>query len=113
MGKGRSFKTDKEHTREQELSYKNKELQREVARLRKALDKLKFGWCPNCTGSEGLKKEEEIPLPKIKNRTCYECGKANLILIRYPRSDGTYYYRSCPLCGHRTRGKKLTDDVKE
>lgn len=116
LGKGKSFRTGKEYTREQELSYKNKELQKEISRLRKALDKLKFGWCPKCMGLESDEKHTNYrteEAPKIKERTCYECGKANLILIRYYKSDGTWYYRSCPICGHRTRGKRFTEDVKE
>jgi hypothetical protein len=113
MGRGKSFKTDKEYTREQELSYKNKELQKEIARLRKSLDKLKFGWCPKCLGLEGEENHAPIEPPKIKERTCYSCGKANLIMIRYHKPDGTWYYRSCPLCGHRTRSKRYTEDVKE
>jgi len=115
VGRGRPSKVDKEHTREQELSHKNKELQREIARLRKSLDKLKFGWCPKCVGAEEIKKEDHFhqESPKIKERTCYECGKANLIMIRYPKPDGIWYFRSCPICGHRTRGKRLTEEVKE
>lgn len=110
MRRGRSFKTSKEHTREQKLAYENKQLQREVTRLRKSLDRLKFGWCPNCTG-EGI--VEEGPKAMVRDRTCYSCGKANLIIIKYEKPEGIYYYRSCPVCGHRTKGKKLTEEVKE
>lgn len=117
MGRSRSFKTNKEFTREQELSHKNKELQREIARLRKSLDKLKYGWCPKCMGdseeSLNRKSEKLSDNKKIKDRTCYQCGKASLIMIKYPRYDGDGYRRECPSCGYRTRGKKLTEDVKE
>ena len=114
MGKGRSFRTDKEYSRKQELSHKNKELQKEIARLRKTLDKISHGWCPKCMGIHDENKNEPAPeLPKMKDRTCYQCGKAKLIMIKYPKPDGYWYRRDCPVCGHRTRGKRLTEDVKE
>jgi rubrerythrin len=114
VGRGKSFKTDKEFSRKQELSNKNKELQREINKLRKALDKVNHGWCPKCTGIVD-ENDNKTPqeLPKIKDRTCYQCGKAKLVMLKYPKPDGYWYKRECPVCGHRTRGKRLTDEVKE
>lgn len=113
MGKGKSFKTDKEFTKERELSYKNKQLQSEINKMRKTLDKLKYGWCPKCIGEEGSKKDKSCEPPKVKNRTCYDCGKADLIMVKYSKFDGTWYYRACPVCSKRTRGKRLTPEVEE
>lgn len=110
MGKGRHFKTDKENSRIQELSHKNRELQREVARLRRENKRLRNQWVPS-----GEPKTEEIPevKPKKKERICYECGKGRLVMFKYGRFDGEWYYRSCNVCGYRTRSKKLTPEVEE
>jgi len=113
LGKGKHFKTDKEHSRIQELSHKNKELQREIARLRRENERLRNQWVP----PEELKVEEnemaQEAKPKKKDRTCYECGKGKLVMIKYGKPDGEWYYRSCDVCGYRTRSKKLTPEVEE
>lgn len=110
MGKGRHFKTDKEHGRIQELSHKNKELQREIARLRRENERLKSQWVPPKESRvEGAAKVK----PKKKDRVCHECGKGKLIIFKYGKPDGEWYYRSCEVCGYRTRSKKLTPEVEE
>lgn len=110
MGKGKHFKTDRENSRVQELSHKNKELQREVARLRKENERLKYAWVPSKE-----KLVEEKPEKRKKDRTCYHCGKGRLAMIKYGKPDGYWYYRGCdyPGCGYRTRSKKLTPEVEE
>ncbi len=110
MGKGRHFKTDREHSRIQELSHKNKELQREIARLRRENERLRSQWVPP---QETEVKELGDTKPKKKDRTCYECGKGKLVMIKYGRFDGEWYIRSCDTCGYRTRSKKLTPEVEE
>lgn len=111
MGRGKNFKTDKEHSRIQELSYKNKELQREVARLRREIEKLRNQW--NAPYEKEEIKKEDLPKPTKKDRTCYDCGKGQLVMIKYGRFDGEWYYRNCNFCNYRTRSKKLTSEVEE
>lgn len=106
MGRGKSFKTDKEFSRIQELSHKNKELQREVARLKRELAKSKANW------EDQLVTPEEEPKPR-KKRTCYSCGKGELILKKYPKPEGYWYFRRCEICKYQTRSKPFTEDVED
>lgn len=110
MGKGKHFKTDKEHGRIQELSHKNKELRREIARLRRENERLKNQWVPP---QESRVKEAAEVKPKKKDRICYGCGKGKLIIFKYRKPDSEWYYRRCEVCGYRTRSKKLTPEVEE
>lgn len=109
MSRGRRSKTfDKEYTREKELSYKNKKLQRELARLKREISKLRSG------GWVIPEKVEKLPEKPKKDRTCYSCGKGSLVIIKYGKPNNEdWYYRSCNLCGYRTRSKKFTEEVEE
>lgn len=110
MGKSKHFKGDRESSRVQELSYKNKELQRVVSKLRRELERYKHGWI-----SSGDEVVEQAEPKKKKDRTCHTCRKGKLAMIRYGKPDGYWYYRSCDLpgCGYRTRSKRLTEEVEE
>lgn len=110
MGKGRHLSRGKEKSREQELSYKNKELQREVSRLKREIEKLKNIW--NAPYEEPIESAPVEEAPKKKERICYSCGHGRLQMIKYFKPDGDWYYRECE-CGYRTRGKKLTEKVEE
>lgn len=109
LGRGKHFKTDKEQSRERELSYKNKELQREVARLRKEVEKYRSAW----GGSE--EKEKEAPQPKlrVKDRTCYSCKEGKLKLKKFWKAGEDWYKRSCDQCDYSTRPKRWNEDVAE
>lgn len=110
MGKSRHLRTDKEQSRVQELSHKNKELQRELAKLRRENERLRHSWTPP---TETEIAEKDIPKKEKKNRICYSCGKGHLTMIKYGKPDGEWYYRECGVCLYRTRSKKLTPEVEE
>lgn len=111
MGRGKHFKTDKEKGRERELSYKNKELQREVARMRRRIDQLESQnpW----RESPQDEAVEVFQAKKQKDRTCYQCREGGLVYKEYGKFDGPWYYRECSACSYRTRSKKVTPDVEK
>jgi hypothetical protein len=115
---------DQEASAKRRLAYNNKELKREIARLRKQIDRMENGWCPGC-----LKKFEDgehkgAPAPedvhvmdvpkKSKDWTCFHCKVGRLELVKYYKMGEAWYYRKCsePNCKNRTKGKKWTPEVK-
>lgn len=43
---------------------------------------------------------------------CFECEDDHLRLVIYRKVNEPYYFRRCPNCGNRTKGKKFDDSVK-
>lgn len=120
MRQGRTKNCEHEYTREQKLSKSNKVLQREVARLRKELEKF--------LQREGKYQELEALVRKRvaeernkgarkqleKKWKCFACGEGVLELkILLPRRDGAYYARHCTNCTHKTKSKKYTEGMEE
>lgn len=116
---GKGNKTDKELNKIQKLAHENKKLKNEINRLRKAVTRVESGWCPGCLEKyEGKENSENLPEPCLtvlpeKDRTCFKCSEGKLKIVKYYKLEETYYFRGCDHCGHRTRGKKWTPDVKE
>jgi hypothetical protein len=112
---GRSPRTDKEITATQRLAHEKRELQKEVGRLKKQLARFDAGWCPSCfeRANGGSAPEIEQEQPKPKNRICFKCHEGNLKLFKYHKGEEVWYFRSCETCGHRTKGKIYTDEVKD
>ena len=116
---------DQESTKIRRLSHNNKELQREVARLRKQISRIDSGWCPGCLQRLEDGKHEGAPVPedvhvvdapkKTKDWTCFHCKVGQLELVKYYKMGDAWYYRKCsePNCKNRTKGKKWSPDVKE
>jgi hypothetical protein len=111
--KGRIDRKDKEFSRVRELAHENKMLQKEVAKLRRQIDKLEG--ILNMGPREEDLKIVEAPKPKTKARLCHKCGTGFLKLVKYFKAGEDWYYRECnsDSCDHRTRGKRLTPDVQE
>lgn len=102
---------DQEQTRVRQLAYENKQLQREVAKLRRQLEKSNamMGIVPEREPEEAI-----LDTPKkVKVRACHKCGVGFLGLIKYDRAGEPYYFRQCNNCDHRTRGQKYHDGVEE
>jgi hypothetical protein len=118
--RGKSARTDSERTKVSQLSYENKKLKSEIAKLRKTLERLDANWCPGCLKKyEEPKDQEEKNLPNpdtfpvitAPDRTCHACHSDKLVIIKYYKMGECWYIRRCPSCKHQTKGKKYTPDV--
>ena len=43
---------------------------------------------------------------------CFTCDDEYLRLVIYGKVHEPYYFRRCPNCGNRTKGKKFSSNVK-
>jgi arginyl-tRNA synthetase len=115
MGKSRNY--DKEVQLIDRLKKENAELKRDLAKIRRQLDRLNIDHDRYRTLRELVHKQvqEDRHAKKTKDKwNCWQCGKGTLTLHIFPRRDGDFYYRSCNMegCGHRTPLKKYTPDVE-
>jgi len=118
-GNGRPQKSDKEFSRVQKITHENNKLKEEIARYRKTIARIESGWCQECLKKyDNSDPDLELPEPIIENppetgRTCYKCQDGKLSIVKYFKISEQWYYRKCNKCPNRTRGKRLTSDVKE
>ena len=116
----------KNHNREKEWSelekYKarEKKYKREIARLRKIVQKLQDEH--EMRGSLELvdvqRKEDkqihetEKGIELKEKYKCFKCEEGVMVLSIFRRLDGTFYYRRCHVCGNKTRMKKHNNKVE-
>ena len=113
MTKNRNRTYDKETDTLQHLKSENKHLKREVVRLRKELDRI-YNRYDNLDDLVQQHYKEESPKEDLKKKwACNECKEGYLKLIIINRRDGSFYFRKCSMCDHRTRLKKYTENVAE
>lgn len=114
MGKkGRTETKDKEYSRNQKLAHENKMLQREIAKLRRQLERTEHMVLRGPKPDKGPSEELVEMTKKIKKRPCHKCADGFLTIVKYDRAGEEYYYRQCSECDNRTRGKKFTESVEE
>lgn len=109
----------KERSREQKLAYENKSLKREVASLRKQLARVDLDRYAHVKSiiENSYKLEEESEgrgiLEKLRSEwACHDCrGEGYLEICLYNRLDGTFYYRKCTNCAHRTESQRWNPKV--
>jgi len=110
---------NKDYSQEQQLKHENKKLKRQVKQLRKLLSRIPAELYQNI--GETIEKQRAIELreKKIKKREtekrmweCYECQANSLRIFILHRRDGTFYFRKCPTCSHRTKLQKYSDSVE-
>lgn len=113
-GKGKSAKGDKEYSQVQKLVYENRELQKEVNKLRRQLEQSKMEICPHCMHDEPRpnknKKAKNEEVPAEKGQFCFVCGKkSEHSITKYPKGPSeTWFFTSCGVCGERTAPKKMS-----
>jgi len=120
MARSRMQRGEKsDFTLEERLKRENRELKREVARLRKELDRVDITQFENLKDLARQQRREE-KLKHSKERAhrdkwkCHKCGKGHMQLKMFPRRDGTFYYRICSNteCHNKTTMKKYTSEVE-
>lgn len=112
MGKRRNYDS-KEYDQLQKLKKENKSLKKQLSALKKQVQRLDLDNYKHIR--ELIEDEEEEPLPVINEKEawkCWECNEDVIRLIIFERQDGTFYFRRCQTCGHRTKVQKYNDKVK-
>jgi len=109
---------DKEFTETQQLKTENKDLKRQLAKLRKELIRSTIERADREAVLEDVERLERASQDKRidkelnKKWKCYECAVGHLELHLVSRLDGMFYYRACNACKQRTKLKKYTSDVE-
>lgn len=111
---------DKDWTELEKYKVREKKFKREIARLRKMVQKLQEEH--EMSGLLELvdvqrKEDKEIHdvekgIELRKKWKCHECEEGIMILNIFNRKDGVFYFRRCYACGNKTRMKKYTNDVE-
>lgn len=119
MGKGKHRRGTKEIGQLDRLKHENAKLKKELAQLRRQLDRIDFSRFQNLkelvdkNDRVAEKELEEAKILKLKEKwRCFDCGKGVLKLITYANPAGEYYYRCCDLCGKRTKSQRYTDEIE-
>ena len=100
----------------QKLKEENKKLKKQIGSLRKQLSRIDLDRYENLKELIDKQRHEDEASAKtsklLKKWKCYECGNGILKLLIFNRRDGTFYYRRCSNCDHRTRLQKYHKDVE-
>lgn len=106
----------------QKLKHENKQLKREVKRLRKLLQQVedaeetkKLMYLVEMQRQEDKilhESNKEEQLGDLKERwACHECSEGVMLIQIFKRRDGVFYFRRCQACGNKTRMKKYSEEV--
>lgn len=129
---GKTTRGQKEFSKEQELKYENQQLRnkirqlendvrqltRQTARTRKQFARMdldRHAYVQEIVqehyANEEVEQNTQDMLSSLKNKwQCHECGIGHLEITIYTRFDGTFYWRKCSNCAHRTKSQKYDPD---
>lgn len=113
------MRSDKEFSRLQQYQHENKKLKREISSLRKQLARLDLDRhdyvkeiIEKAYQLEDAQEGQDI-LEKVQSEwKCRECHAGHLEIHLYTKPDGTWYYRRCTNCPHRTKSQKHHTSVR-
>ena len=118
MGKGNK-NCDKEASVLQKLKTENKMLKRQLARIRKQLERVDLEHYENVKEIVD-KHEKEYQEVQFQEETeqlekrwkCFECVDGVMRLKILTRRDGLKYYRMCDCCSNRTKAKPYNKRIQ-
>lgn len=118
MGKNKSY--DKELDTLQRLKHENAKLKRDIAALRKQLDRIDYTRFQNLVDLVDKQSKEDKALEnaqkkeKLKKKWgCHHCGKGILLIKLFDHPlKGVQYWRKCNLCPHKTKMKPYSSEVE-
>lgn len=108
----------KEQDQLQDLKEENRRLKKQVASLRKQLDRLdldssKYDDLRELVNRQYEEEEKQKNTKKLKEKwKCFKCGQGTLKLLILDRNDGSFYFRKCDHCDHRTNMQKYNDKIE-
>lgn len=109
---GKNTRGHKEFDQLQRFKSENRKLKRELSSLKKQLSRMDSEKYKDLREDIKEQEEEQKLEKRLKSQwQCWECGKDHLRLRTFERRDGTFYYRVCNNCGHRTKMQKYHDKV--
>lgn len=119
MGKNRKPNTyDKEYSENQRLRRENDRLKKNIASLRKQIQRLDLDRYANISELIAKQDREEQAdidanaLESLKKKwRCKDCGKGHLEIITFNKLNEEWYYRQCTSCANRTRAQRMHDKV--
>ena len=101
------------------LKKENQQLKRQLARLRKVLDRIdveRFNNLKEIVDKQRKEDEDfhnkEIQSVLERKWECHNCRDDVLRIIIVDRRDGVFYFRRCNSCGNRTKMQKYHDKVE-
>lgn len=116
---GRNTRGQKEFSKEQRLSHENQRLKKQVSSLRKQLAHLdldRHGYVKEIIEEhyqlEEAQEGQDILEKVQKEWECHECRAGFLEIYVYNKPDGTWYYRLCSNCPHRTASQKYNPGIR-
>ena len=120
MGKDRAPKKPrKEQSALQKANKEIKMLKRQLSRYKKLISRMDMDNYTNIQEAREAQTRERKELKKDKKQIdesakwgCYSCGEDFLRLVIYQKVNEPYYFRRCPTCGNRTKGKKFDDSIE-
>ena len=114
----RTHKNQKELKEVQVLKQENAKLKKQVSKLRKVISKLdtqNYQFVKDVVDSHDRQDrdyQEGIRKNVLEEKwQCHQCEDGILRITILNRLDGTFYFRKCDCCSHRTKLKKVHDDV--
>lgn len=120
MGKDKSSKKPrKDQSALQKAHREIKMLKRQLNRMKKLISRMDMDDYMNIQEAREAQlrerkelKQENKTIDDIERWKCFSCKEDHLRLIIYQKVDEPYYFRRCPTCSNRTKGKKFDDTVE-
>lgn len=94
-------------------------LKRQLSRLKKLISRMdveEYNSIQEAKEAQSRERKElQKDVIKIEQNAkwqCFECDADSLRLVIYRKVNEPYYFRRCPSCGNRTKGKKFNNSVE-
>jgi DNA-directed RNA polymerase subunit M/transcription elongation factor TFIIS len=118
MGRRNRY-ADKELDELQKVKYENKRLKKQIASLRKQLQRVDIDRYENLKdllykhANEDLEEKIKVQKQKLKKQwECHVCRAGFMKIHTINRRDGLVYYRKCTECDNRTKIKPYNNKVE-
>ncbi len=115
----KNTRAEKEYTREQKLVNENKQLKRELAKLRKMLARIdldRYSTIKDMLQEHEMKDKLDKTEPLLSSLKeewkCHDCLEGYLEIVIFSKVGDLWYFRACNSCQKRTKSQKYTPEVR-